>query len=134
MPPLKYTAEEINHQIRIYFNQCKKARRIPYRSGLASQMEVTTRTLWTYRHKHPDLFHDMDVYAIKESIGKVLNKDGMPVEKMLLKMLRWYKPYFKDKNPTVLPVELQSINASPMKIYLMKLGMQVGMKFSISKG
>ena len=129
----KYTAEEINHLVRTYFAECKQLRRIPNRPQLASYMKLTTRTLWNYRDKYPDVFEEMDKYAIKEFVGKTINKPAPASEKMMMKLLRWYKPYFQDVNPALetLPEELAEMIQDPFKRYIMKLGMQVGMKFSI---
>ena len=127
----KYTEQQIEEHIKDFVRVQRIAKRIPSRSQLGQQMNITTRTLWTYREKYPDIFHDMDIEAIKLYVSRNMNKDGYRVESTLRTLLRTYKPYFKDldlvketDNEVLAQIE------DPLKKALLKIGMSVGMKFN----
>ena len=129
----KYTKAEIKQHIRELVIKQKRDKRIPARSQLAKRMEVTTRTLWNYRDKYPDIFKAMDIEAIKMIIGRGMNAEGYKVESTLRTVLQHYKPYF---NTSVvleeLPKELEEVIHDPLKRALLKLGQEVGMQFKIN--
>ncbi len=130
----KYTEAEIKQHIKEFVIKQKRDRRIPARSQLAKKMGITTRTLWTYRQKYPEIFHDMDIDAIKQYVGKAVNYTGggWKVENTLRTLLQTYKPYFAP-GVVIEPIseELAAVVSNPLKRALLRLGMEVGMEFKI---
>ena len=129
----KYNRQQIKAHIDQYFAECKRLRRNPVRRGLADRMKITTRTLWNYREKYPDIFEKMDKAAIVGIATKAVNSGKADRYEQCIKTLaRHYNPYIRQVDITKeLPEEFDMLT-NGFQRYLVKVMLAMGAKLSVS--